>query len=50
MSNIYLITLEQLQNALDHINWNLCFICRQNEGQDLQIPKDKRSKQNSKQS
>ena len=47
MSNISLITLEQLQNALDHVDWNLCFTGQQNERQDLQNPKDKRGKKNS---
>ena len=50
MSNINLITLERLQNALDHMDWNLCFICQQNEQQNFQNPKDKKGKQTSKQS
>ena len=50
MSNINLISLERLQNALDHMDWNLCFICQQNERQNLQNPEDKKGKQNSKQS
>ena len=48
MSNIDLIKLEQFQNTLDHLDWILCFICHQNERQDLQNSKDKRGKQHSK--
>ena len=40
MSNVNLITLKQLQNALSHVDWKLCLISQQNEWQDLQNPKD----------
>eukprot|EP00794_Sanderia_malayensis_P004251 gene4251-4816_t len=41
MSNINLITLEQLQSVLDNVDWNLCFICQHNSNEDVQNPKDK---------
>ena len=45
MSNIDQVILEQLQNASDHMDWNLCVICQQKKLQDLQNPNDKRGKE-----
>ena len=40
MPNINLITLEQFQNALNHVDWNLCFISQQDERQDFAKSKE----------
>ena len=42
MANFKLVTLENLQQNNEEIDWKRCFICQQNNSKKLQDPSSKR--------
>ena len=41
LSNVSLITLQELEETFDKVDWSLSFICQRNDKKDLQNPKAK---------
>ena len=42
MSNFKLVTLEHLQDPVKEINWSFCYICQNEDRNNLQDPSAKR--------
>ena len=41
LSNVSLITVEELEESFDKVDWSLCFVCQENDKKDLQNAKAK---------